>query len=384
MLPATPIAEELMAGARYLGGSLLLSQGAGANNSAKDVGSDSLWIKASGITLSQVEDTRGFVNLALSQACSILHDPALTAMLAKNAQEEAVRRFAAAIRSENGLRPSMETGMHAALSQRAILHSHSVSINAFACMQNGRDAAARILPKHQWIPYATPGYELALAVRNTAAREPGRDSAALILENHGFVAAASSTAKAVEISEEFVASARGFFGPIDSLWLTRETPQAPMLKLVEQAEQQARSSDSTRSFRAGQFAIFRSRTDLRSQAALTPLVPDDVVYLGPQIWRATSLREASSALQRLQARGSRFALVVPETGILFGADNEGFLAAMEEVMLAHLLIALLVASKGVLNPLSEKRVGEIMEMESEQYRQRLAGRSHVETVGCKS
>jgi rhamnose utilization protein RhaD (predicted bifunctional aldolase and dehydrogenase) len=379
------VAAEVVAGARYLGSSVLLTQGAGGNNSVKDFASDSLWIKASGVNLSQTAGTEGFVAIGLSAACEALEDPALRAMTKESAHEASVRRFADAARSRNGLRPSMETGMHAALPQRAVLHTHSVYLNAFACMAGGQQAAAGALPAHRWLPYATPGFDLAIAIKTLAAQLTAAEPVAIILENHGFVVAASSTQETITISEGFAAAAQAFLGPVNPGWLAHEPPTPEMLRLAEHARGRASKGPSrARLFRAGRYQLSLAAIEQMTDSALLPFVPDDVVYLGEKMWRAPSLDQAMAFLDATLDSCPRLSLIVPKAGILFVAETEALLDAMEQSALAHLLIASLISRKGVPRPLAPEHVLELIAMESEKYRQQVAGGLAREAMGCKS
>ena len=378
------IAAELMAGARYLGSTLLLTQGAGGNNSVKDFASDTLWIKASGINLSQTTSCDDFVGLNLSDVQHTFRDSSLRLMPSECAQDLSTRRLADSIRPGGLLRPSLETGMHACLPQNVVLHTHSVYINALGCMLHGKEAAAKILPGHRWVPYATPGFSLAVAVADETAGEPASAPLSIVLQNHGFVAAASSSEEAIAASETCVAAARDFFGPLDSACAAIEPPAEEMLDLVEQAGRQRSTNPAVPSFRVGRFAVFRSETRVLVDSALFPFVPDDVVYLGTRMWFAPSIHGAAAILHDLCNSSSRFALVVPKTGILFCAESVGLLDAMEESALAHLLIALLISRRGTPSPMTSGSMHQIVSMESEKYRQRIAGVAVGEAARCRS
>lgn len=385
MTPGTEVAAEIVAGAQYLGSTILLAQGAGGNNSVKDFPSDTLWIKASGVNLSQNSTTDAFVGLSLLDAEYILRDSALHSLPKHSAHEASVQRFVAAVRSGGGLRPSLETGMHVALPQRAVVHTHSVYINALSCMLGGRETVT-VLPSHLWISYATPGLDLALAIEDAmVVRNRCAESLAIVLENHGFVAAASSSEEAIATSEDCVAAARDFFGPLETGFLAQEPPAQEIADLVERARLLSSGrSACTRLFRAGRFAMFRAHTDLLAGPALQPFVPDDVVYLGPNLWRASSRGHAVRLLDHLVDRCPRFCMVVPGKGMLFAGDSEALLDAMEESTLAHMLIALLISRKGVPAPMSAESINEIVAMESEEYRRGIAARLTVEAGRCKS
>ena len=386
MMPGSQIASEIIAGAQYLGSTLLLTQGAGGNNSVKDFLSDTLWIKASGINLSQCSGLEAFVGLSLRDVQNTMRDSALHSVPQHWAHEKSVEGFVAAVRSASGLRPSLETGMHAALPQRVVLHTHSVYVNAFSCMMDGKENAASVLPSHAWVPYATPGFDLAVATeRSVEDLHKPTEPLAIVLQNHGFVAAASSSNEAIALSEAFVNAAGHFFGAMDPASLDPESPAQEMLDFVECLRLQLSGrTHSVPLLRAGRFSMFRSTSDLLAGSALQPFVPDDVVYLGHRIWRATSTEEAARLANSLVDRYARFSIVVPRRGILFAGESDALLDAMEESMLAHMLIALLISRKGTPVPLRSENIAALAAMESEKYRRDLAARLTWDGEICKS
>ena len=385
-MPGTQIASEIIAGAQYLGSTLLLTQGAGGNNSVKDFLSDTLWIKASGINLSQCSGLEAFVGVSLRDVQNTMRDSTLHSVPQHWAHEKSVERFVAAVRSASGLRPSLETGMHAALPQRVVVHTHSVYVNAFSCMMDGKEKAASVLPSHAWLPYATPGFDLAVATEKFVEdRDKPTEPVAIVLQNHGFVAAAPSSSEAIASSEAFVNAARNFFGAIDPSALDEESPTQEMLDLAERLRRQlSRGTHGVPLLRAGRFSMFRTGIDLLAGPALQPFVPDDVVYLGHRIWRAASTEEAADLANSLVDRYARFSIVVPRRGILFAGDSDALLDAMEESMLAHMLIALLISRKGVPVPLRGESIAALAAMESEKYRRDLAPRLTLDGELCKS
>jgi hypothetical protein len=75
---------------------------------------------------------------------------------------------------------------------------------------------------------------------------------------------------------------------------------------------------------------------------------------------------------------------VPDKGILFAAESEGLLDAMEEAALAHMLISLLISRKGAPQPMAAEDIQAIVAMESEKYRRAVAARFTLEAERCKS
>ncbi len=153
-----------------VGGDPLLVQASNGNTSIKLDGI--LWIKASGKWLAHAMQEEMFVPLELAEVeQSIRNDMEVAAPYIPN----------------DGLRPSIETAMHAVLRHRVVLHVHSVNAIAWAIRLDGPDRLTeRLADLHwQWIPYAASGIPLAREIEKAVAGAAETD--VLILGNHGLV-----------------------------------------------------------------------------------------------------------------------------------------------------------------------------------------------------
>lgn len=150
-----------------------LVQGGGGNTSVKQDGV--LWVKASGTWLAHAMDRSIFVSLPLADVQS-----ALSAVDG----EARVARMA----SHHGLRPSIETSLHALLPHPVVAHVHSVNTIAWAVRDDAQEAlASRLHGLHwAWVPYRRPGYPLTRAVADVLATA-GTPVDVLVLANHGLV-----------------------------------------------------------------------------------------------------------------------------------------------------------------------------------------------------
>jgi len=159
-----------------LGADICLVQGAGGNISLKD--ETSLWVKASGTWLADARQCPIFVRLGLS---------AVRAALVAGSDD-----FAAAIEDHSGLRPSIETSLHALMPQRVVVHVHSINALSWVVRRDGKAAVAAKLEglPWAWVNYVRPGLPLTRAVAEALAATPG--AAVLLLANHGLVVAADT------------------------------------------------------------------------------------------------------------------------------------------------------------------------------------------------
>lgn len=170
----SPACRALAEVSARLGADPLLIQGAGGNTSIKD--GDTLWVKASGLWLRDALSRPMFapVNLAEVRRRVAAHDadpvgPALRADIAPA-----------------GLRPSIETTLHALMPHAVVLHVHAVDAIAWAVLPGAPELLRAPLAGERWawVPYARPGLPLTRAV---AAITVQAEVDVLVLANHGLV-----------------------------------------------------------------------------------------------------------------------------------------------------------------------------------------------------
>ena len=169
----------------------LLIQAAGGNTSVKDGGV--MWIKASGTLLADALVRDVFV------ACDL---PAIrTAVAAASAIADQPAEFALV---KGGLRPSIETPLHAVFPQRVVVHVHCVNTLAIAIRPDADARLAERLQGFNWasVPYCKPGAALAASV--VAALRPGTD--VVVLHNHGLIVAADTIPEADALLTRTVAA----------------------------------------------------------------------------------------------------------------------------------------------------------------------------------
>ncbi|KOF12426.1 N-acylmannosamine 1-dehydrogenase [Ensifer adhaerens] len=177
--------EALLDVSARVGADPLLVQGAGGNTSIKEVGT--LWIKASGLWLAHARQRDVMVPVAL--------DPLLEALERNDPATEKAQDFVISEMNPSGLRPSIETTVHALMPQKVVIHVHCVETIAIAVQTNGAAIAAERLVgiPHVFVPYARPGLPLARAI----AERLQEKTSVLVLGNHGLVVAAETVADAV-------------------------------------------------------------------------------------------------------------------------------------------------------------------------------------------
>jgi ribulose-5-phosphate 4-epimerase/fuculose-1-phosphate aldolase len=153
-----------------IGSNPLLVQASNGNTSIKLDGI--LWIKASGKWLAHATQEEMFVPMESAEVKESIRR-----------NMEIQPRFAL----KGGLRPSIETAMHAILRHHVVIHVHSINAIAWAIRLDGPDQLKDRLAgvSWQWIPYVASGIPLAREIEKAVASEPETD--VFMLGNHGLV-----------------------------------------------------------------------------------------------------------------------------------------------------------------------------------------------------
>lgn len=322
-----------------IGADPLLIQGAGGNTSVKE--GAVMWIKASGTNLADALKRDVFVPCDLAAM--------RTAMAAGEARADRPAEFALVT---GGLRPSIETSLHAVFPQRVVVHVHCVNTLALAIRQDAAEAVAARLAGFGWaiVPYAKPGANLARQVQAVLA--PGVD--VVVLRNHGLIVAAETVDAAADLLQRVV-----------------DAMTADAASVAPDPALSRRGDDTYRPLPHDHPLHSVARVPRLLKAALAgSLYPDHVVFCGVG---ASVLHEAetpSQAVARLTAQGlPRPAfLLVPDLGALIATDANAGAQALTRC-LGDVLSRL--AEGAQVQPLTDDQNAELLDWDAEKYRQRL-------------
>jgi rhamnose utilization protein RhaD (predicted bifunctional aldolase and dehydrogenase) len=311
-----------------VGADPLLVQAAGGNTSLKQ--DEVMWIKASGAWLKDAVTRDIFVPMDRE---------ALLAALTKNDPAcETCTGFVLSGLNTTGLRPSIETTVHALMPQRVVLHVHCVNTIAWAIQSDAEQKLAEKLRDFHWafIPYAKPGLPLAGAI--SARLKPGID--VLILGNHGLVVAADSVAAAEALLERIVAAlARS----VRSVFL----PDLEMLNAISKGTAYTPAkSNETHALALDTFALASGRNAV--------FYPDHVIFLGVGVATETS---SGAALVALAGKG-----------VLIHSDAKPAVEPMGRC-LADVLRR--VGENSALIALNDRDIDSLVNWDAEKYRQDL-------------
>lgn len=336
--------EALLDISARVGADPLLVQGAGGNTSIKELGT--LWIKASGLWLAHARQRDVMVPVALDSLLEALdrNDPAT----------EKAQDFVISEMNPSGLRPSIETTVHALMPQKVVIHVHCVETIATAVQTNGAAIAAERLAgiPHVFVPYARPGLPLARAI----AERLQEKTSVLVLGNHGLAVAAETVADAAILLTDV------------SRRLTVQRRVAPTADLAGLSRLAVDSGYCL----PDDIRLHAAATDLEScrMAAGGSLYPDHVIFLGKGAVIAAPDETAVAIETTRIERGESLPplLLFPGKGVLVEKSISAGALAMARCLAD---VTARIPASGRLRYLSDAENAELLGWDAEKYRQKL-------------
>jgi len=322
-----------------IGADSLLTQAAGGNTSLKD--GDTLWIKASGTWLAHARERDIMVPVRMA--------PLLDAVANAQPEAEQAQLFTLSDQSPSGLRPSIETTVHALMPQRVVAHVHCVDTIALAVREDAMPILQDRLRGLNWayVPYRRPGLPLALGIAEHRQRRPD----VIILGNHGLVVAA-----------ETVADTAALLSRVKRL-LTQDARLAPA------GDPEAVSKLAGDNYRLPASDVAHAvATDAASTAMAVggSLYPDHVIFLGVGSVAAGVGETADDAVARLGT--APVEILFPGKGVLMRRDATPAADAMARC-LADVIAR--VPEGAPLRYLTNEENLELTNWDAEKYRQKL-------------
>ncbi|MDX8521683.1 class II aldolase/adducin family protein [Mesorhizobium dulcispinae] len=331
---------DLRALSARIGSNPHLTQAAGGNTSLK--AGHTLWIKASGTWLKDALSEDIMVPVAMV--------PLIEAVERRDPAADKPQAFAIDALNPRGLRPSIETTVHALMPQRVVLHVHCVDTISLAVQADCEIEVARRLEGIGWayVPYRRPGLPLAQGIAERL--RPGVD--VLILGNHGLVVAAETVADAERLLHRvrslLARTARTAAEP-DAAALTALADDSGY-RLPTDIEAHAVALDA----------------DSRRMAEAGSLYPDHVIFLGQGSVVARPGEHVADVIARLGVKP--VAILFPGSGVLMRGDASTGAAAMQRC-LADVTARIDITAR--LNYLTAAENDELINWDAEQYRQKL-------------
>ncbi len=383
--------EELVAVSRYYGASPEWVIAGGGNTSVKE--GATLWIKASGTTLGTITADQ-FVAMDRGRLDGIWDAQYATETDAREAEALADLMDARADQ-DGGLRPSVETMMHALFPHRFVVHTHPTVVNGVTCARDGASVVGRLFGKDAlWIPTINPGYTLAVDMHRRVAAyraDHGVVPAIVIMQNHGLVVA-SETMDGIHALHERVVAAIG-------VAVTRAPEMEPLVEdtselralaeMVAAAQPAARAAPDTGAKPGGGVARAFSVPELARRsgsrdafaAISSAFSPDHIVYSGHAPCYVDSSTDASpdERAQAVRAALARYVaaegvlpkiVVVPGAGAVAITPTERKTHVAQQLFLDTLKIAAYAESFGGSQFMPNDQIDFVRNWEVEKFRER--------------
>jgi len=179
--------SDLLKLSRRVGERFDLVQAGGGNTSVKNE-DGTMYVKASGLRLSDLKSEESFVLIDNRKLQSLFHDINWEEISKRDRE-----KIASEIVNQSNLtpdrRPSIETLLHSSL-DGYILHCHPVSVTSYFSNKDSEDHVSKHCPDYAFVSYETPGIELALALQRSQEKyykEFSRYPNGFVFQNHGLL-----------------------------------------------------------------------------------------------------------------------------------------------------------------------------------------------------
>ncbi|WP_299394229.1 class II aldolase/adducin family protein [Pelagibius sp.] len=337
----SPVFADLCRVSARLGRDPLQVQGPGGNASLKD--DAAMLVKASGTWLADAETQDIMVPVDLARLREAL----------RTGDPKADNGAAFVPEGENprGLRPSIETSVHAIFDWPVVLHTHCVATIATALRADAGQVVAERLADlgAAFVPYTKPGLALAQAI--DAAADPG--TRVLVLGNHGLAAGAETAEEAERLVREVV----GRLTPA----VCGQEPGTPDLP-------QSLGDHGWRTFDHGPTTALAFDPEVLGRLRGGSFYPDHVIFLGPGVFVADVEEPAEAALARAAAEPRQNLVVFPGRGVAMPADASPAMQAMARCLGD---VAQRLDPEAALTRLTAEDEAELLNWDAEKYRQTL-------------
>jgi rhamnose utilization protein RhaD (predicted bifunctional aldolase and dehydrogenase) len=358
----------------------------GGNTSLKD--GDVIAVKASGALLGTI-DENGFVQLSLSKLRA-LFDMALPSD--SEAREKIVlEKLLEARLPGQTRRPSVETLLHALFPYRFVIHLHPALVNGMLCSRQALSAAETLFRNEASVlPYITPGYILADAVRRVFEHRTSSGMSPpkiLFLQNHGVFVAEDSVEEIEALYAHIFETLKAKVQPLPEEGL-RGGPargyEAAIAAVAEKAVETAATKFNVRFFFTSNSLIGHFLASPEAFVPLSsPFTPDHIVYAGAwplfvNISEAQSSEHLISKIDEYRIRYQEMPkiIAVQNLGIFGLGQDESAAKRACELFGDAAKIAWYARSFGSVHPMQPADIEFIRSWEVEKYRASIAASSN--------
>ncbi|MFI4912769.1 MAG: SDR family oxidoreductase [Sedimentisphaeraceae bacterium JB056] len=370
-----------------VGSDVTLVQGGGGNTSVKSEDGNYMFIKASGTSLKEMSETKGWRRVNISRLNRLMTDEVLTICDVDTREREVVGRLALSCDDDvtSGARPSVEAPLHAML-DKYVIHLHPSTVGAWVNAKEGKKLIDELEKKASinalWVPYCDPGYILSCKTAKLIEKyekENNTKPSVLMLDKHGVFVAAETANAATKLVDKVI--------EVCSTGL--KTPKKAKIKASKEEINDTKLAirkayfdiDNTRGvikyFADDEIASYCQCDQIKKMLAASALTPDELVYSnGPAIFINNTKPEAiAKKIASAKAKGGKTpaALIVQGQG-LFVAATAKRAAIIRDIVASSLFIRFNALNKGGgIRALTKAQQEFINNWEAEAFRSSQAG-----------
>lgn len=324
-------------------------QGGGGNFSIK-INNQMMLIKASGLSLKEVDESRGIVlvdYIKVKEYFNSLSGQKITVEM-ENLSNQVVRNFTSSFLTDKNLKASIEVGFHAFL-RKYTIHSHSVYANLINCSTYPEKLLKNIFRKvnieYVLVDYGAPGLNLTKQIVASFKKHLKKGNGwpeVIFLKNHGIIINTDEFDRCLNLHLQIDKMIKQYFN-IKSAY-----PKVSIKKYKDK-------------FRSNTMFLKKYFNNARLNKNLFEpiLFPDQVVYLNKKITDKNNLLQL----------GDKF-FIDKKTKNLFYHTNQKESLTIEETVIAYCYIKENIKRlKLGFKKISNIDINFINKMESEKYRQ---------------
>jgi len=179
-----------------------LVQAGGGNTSVK-IFDERMYIKASGCQLADVSMKRGYAVVNPKKIVDFFQNTPISRI--KREQEKEILDMAFI----EGERPSIETFLHS-ITDKVTMHTHPLPVNVLASRKHGMEELKKLFPDALFVPYATPGINLAKEYFKAWQENDEKTSKVIFLKNHGLIVSGKTAGEVINKNEDIMEILAGY------------------------------------------------------------------------------------------------------------------------------------------------------------------------------
>lgn len=340
---------------KYAGERFDLTQAGGGNSSVKN-DDGTMYIKASGVYLSEINENYGFCLVDNNEILKVFDDTKILYETDKRKKDALITEYVSKTNFTKNFRPSIETLLHSLL-KKVTLHVHPVQVTAILTRKNPLNLLNEIFSNDEFIfvEYKTPGAELAFELKSKLEKN---NKDIIFLQNHGLIITANTLKEVISLLEYVLEKIENYLElDIKKYKLTNE-----LSSYINDNEHY----DYISYLSEDNFLI--NNIDEKLFTTL-PLFPDKLVYSG-----VSALFIKKSPKNEIEDYKNKF-YIIPKVlyyknHLFFVAKNVKKAKEIEDVFKFHIQTILFNKDEN-LNPLTMSEIEYLENWEAEKYRQKI-------------